>query len=381
MNEPIVQEPLAFIDLQKQRARLDGHIDRAIQRVLSHGQFIMGPEVGELEAALCEFCGASHTITCSNGTDALGLILMALGLASGDAVLCPSFTFAATAEVVAWFGAMPVFVDVDEDTFNVDPASLEIGIKSAKDRHLRPVGVISVDLFGQPADYDRIEAICAAHGLWLLSDAAQSFGAAYKGRNVGTIGTATATSFYPAKPLGCYGDGGAVMTNNAELAAVLKSVRVHGEGRDKYDNVRVGMNGRLDTLQAAILIEKLRIFRDEIEQRDQIAMRYNEQLAAVARVPRLMDGVSSVWAQYTICVPSGRRGALAAALRARGIPTAVFYAKPLHQQTAYQNCLVAGNGLPVTERIAGEVISLPMHAYLDESDQQRIIEAVKAELD
>jgi dTDP-4-amino-4,6-dideoxygalactose transaminase len=276
---------------------------------------------------------------------------------------------------------MPVFVDVDEDTFNVDPASLEIGIKSAKDRHLRPVGVISVDLFGQPADYDRIEAICAAHGLWLLSDAAQSFGACYKGRNVGTIGTATATSFYPAKPLGCYGDGGAVMTENAELAAVLKSVRVHGEGRDKYDNVRVGMNGRLDTLQAAILIEKLRIFRDEIEQRDQIAMRYNEQLAAVARVPRLMDGVSSVWAQYTIRVPSGRRGALAAALKARGIPTAVFYAKPLHQQTAYQNCLVAGNGLPVTERIAGEVISLPMHAYLDESDQQRIIEAVKAELD
>ena len=270
---------------------------------------------------------------------------------------------------------------MDEDTFNIDTASLEIGIKSAKDRHLRPVGVISVDLFGQPADYDRIEAICAAHGLWLLSDAAQSFGAAYKGRNVGTIGTATATSFYPAKPLGCYGDGGAVMTENAELAAVLKSVRVHGEGRDKYDNVRVGMNGRLDTLQAAILIEKLRIFREEIEQRDQIAMRYNEQLAEVARVPRLMDGVSSVWAQYTIRVPSGRRGALAAALKARGIPTAVFYAKPLHQQTAYQNCLVAGNGLPVTERIAGEVISLPMHAYLDESDQQRIIEAVKAELD
>jgi len=276
---------------------------------------------------------------------------------------------------------MPVFVDVDEETFNIDTASLEIGIKSAKDRHLRPVGVISVDLFGQPADYDRIEAICAAHGLWLLSDAAQSFGASYKGRNVGTIGTATATSFYPAKPLGCYGDGGAVMTENAELAAVLKSVRVHGEGRDKYDNVRVGMNGRLDTLQAAILIEKLRIFREEIEQRDQIAMRYNEQLAEVARVPRLMDGVSSVWAQYTIRVPSGRRGALAAALKARGIPTAVFYAKPLHQQTAYQNCLVAGNGLPVTERIAGEVISLPMHAYLDESDQQRIIEAVKAELD
>jgi dTDP-4-amino-4,6-dideoxygalactose transaminase len=305
---------------------------------------------------------------------------MALDLAAGDAVLCPSFTFAATAEVVAWFGATPVFVDADEDTFNMDPASLEIGIRSARDRQLRPAGVIAVDLFGQPADYERIEAICSTHDLWLLSDAAQSFGASYKGRNVGTIGTATATSFYPAKPLGCYGDGGAVMTNDAELAAVLKSMRVHGQGSDKYDNVRVGMNGRLDTMQAAILIEKLRIFREEIEQRDRIAARYNEQLAAVARVPRLMDGVSSVWAQYTIRVPSGRRDALAAALKACGIPTAVFYAKPLHLQTAYRDCLIAGNGLPVTERIATEVISLPMHAYLDEADQQRIIEAVRAEL-
>jgi dTDP-4-amino-4,6-dideoxygalactose transaminase len=380
MNKASVPRPLAFIDLQKQRARLDGHIDRAIQRVLAHGQFIMGPEVEQLEAALCEFCGASHTITCSNGTDALGLILMALGLAAGDAVLCPSFTFAATAEVVAWFGATPVFVDADEDTFNMDPASLEIGIRSARDRQLRPAGVIAVDLFGQPADYERIEAICSTHDLWLLSDAAQSFGASYRGRNVGTIGTATATSFYPAKPLGCYGDGGAVMTNDAELAALLKSMRVHGQGSDKYDNVRVGMNGRLDTMQAAILIEKLRIFREEIEQRDRIAARYNEQLGAVARVPRLMDGVSSVWAQYTIRVPSGRRDALATALKACGIPTAVFYAKPLHLQTAYRDCLIAGNGLPVTERIATEVISLPMHAYLDEADQQRIIEAVRAEL-
>jgi dTDP-4-amino-4,6-dideoxygalactose transaminase len=381
MSDPSVPQPLPFIDLQKQRARLDGHIDRAIQRVLAHGQFIMGPEIKEFEAALCDFCGASHAITCSNGTDALGLILMAMDLGAGDAVLCPSFTFAATAEVIAWFGAMPVFVDVDEDTFNIDPASLEIGIKSARDRQLRPVGVITVDLFGQPADYDRIEAVCTRHGLWLLSDAAQSFGASYKGRNVGTIGTATATSFYPSKPLGCYGDGGAVMTDDAELAALLKSVRVHGEGTDKYDNVRVGMNGRLDTLQAAILIEKLRIFREEMQERDRIAARYTEQLPSVARVPRLMDGVSSVWAQYTIRVSSGRRDALAAALKQRGIPTAIFYAKPLHQQTAYQHCLIAGNGLPVTERIATEVISLPMHAYLDEADQQRIIQAVKTELE
>ena len=219
MNTPIMHKPLAFIDLAKQRARLGDGLDRAIQRVLAHGNYIMGPEVRDLEAALSDFCGARHAITCSNGTDALGLILMALELDAGDAVLCPSFTFAATAEAVSWFGATPVFVDIDELTFNIDPASLEAGIKSAKTQGLKPVGVITVDLFGQPADYDRVEPICAGNRLWLLSDSAQSFGATYKGRNVGTIGTATATSFFPAKPLGCYGDGGAIFTDCAELAA------------------------------------------------------------------------------------------------------------------------------------------------------------------
>jgi dTDP-4-amino-4,6-dideoxygalactose transaminase len=380
MNKPMMHEPLAFIDLAKQRARLGQSIDQAIQRVLAHGNYIMGPEVRELEIALSEFCGVQHALTCSNGTDALGLILMALELDRGDAVFCPSFTFAATAEAVTWFGATPVFVDVDDQTFNIDPVSLEAGIKSAKVQGLTPVGVIVVDLFGQPADYDRIEPICAAHRLWLLSDAAQSFGATYKGRNVGTIGTATATSFFPAKPLGCYGDGGAVFTDDDELAATIKSLRVHGQGSDKYDNVRIGLNGRLDTLQAAILLEKIQIFRDEIERRDKIADRYNAGLAEVAQVPRVMKGATSVWAQYTIRVPSVRRQALAAALKSRGIPTAVYYAKPLHQQTAYRKYPLAGNGLPVSDRIASEVLSLPMHPYLEQAEQDFIISALKAEL-
>ena len=380
MSTPITQEHLAFIDLAKQRARLGDGLDRAIQRVLAHGSYIMGPEVRELEIGLSDFCGAQHTITCSNGTDALGLILMALELDAGDAVLCPSFTFAATAEAVSWFGASPVFVDIDEQTFNIDSASLEAGITSAKAQGLKPVGVITVDLFGQPADYDRIEPICAKQGLWLLSDAAQSFGATYKGRKVGTIGTATATSFFPAKPLGCYGDGGAVFTDDAELAATIKSLRVHGQGSDKYDNVRIGMNGRLDTLQAAILIEKLRIFQDEIEQREKVAACYNAAFADIAQVPRVIKGATSVWAQYTIRVPASRRDALAAGLKSRGIPSAVYYAKPLHCQTAYRNYPIAGNGLPVSERIAAEVISLPMHPYLEPGELDFIIGAVKAEL-
>jgi len=262
----------------------------------------------------------------------------------------------------------------------MDPASLEAAIRTARGHGLDPTGVIAVDLFGQPADYDRIEAVCAAHDLWLMSDAAQSFGASYRGRNVGTIGAATATSFYPAKPLGCYGDGGAVFTDDDELATLLRSLRVHGQGTDKYDNINIGINGRMDTLQAAILIEKLRIFPTEIEDRNRIAANYNAELAAVARVPELIDGTTSVWAQYTIAIPAARRDAFAASLRARGIPTAIYYPLPLHRQTAYRTYPVAGNGLPVSDRIAHEVISLPMHPYLTENDQDRIIEAVKAEL-
>jgi dTDP-4-amino-4,6-dideoxygalactose transaminase len=373
--------PIEFIDLGAQRRRLGPQLDQAILRVLEHGRYIMGPEVAQFERELAEYCGVRHVLSCANGTDALGLALQALGLERGEAVLVPSFTFAATAEVVAWYGAVPVFVDVLPDTFNIDPASLEAGIATAERQGLRPVGVIPVDLFGLPAAYDEILAIAAAHRLWVLCDAAQSFGAAYKNRKIGTIGDIATTSFFPAKPLGCYGDGGAVFTDSDEAAAVLKSLRVHGQGSDKYDNVRIGMNARLDTIQAAVLSQKLGVFADEIAARNRIAARYAERLGDVVAVPQVPDGLESVWAQYTVRLPAGcDRDRVAARLKAAGVPTAVYYAKPLHRQTAYRDYPVAGNGLPVSERLAGEVLSLPMHPYLDAPTQDRIAGAVRAAL-
>jgi dTDP-4-amino-4,6-dideoxygalactose transaminase len=369
--------PLPFIDLGAQRRRLGARVDAAVLAVMDHGSYILGPEVRELEAKLAAFCGAKHVVSCANGTDALAMVLMAKELKPGQAVLCPAFTFAATAEVVAWFGATPVFVDIDEETFNLDVASCEAGLRKARSLGLEPVGVIAVDLFGQPADYDAIEPFCAREGLWLLCDAAQSFGATYKDRKVGSIGFATTTSFFPAKPLGCYGDGGAIFTDDAELASVLRSIRMHGEGADKYDNVRIGMNGRLDTVQAAVLLAKLEIFPDEIEARDRLSSRYNELLHDVAIVPEVTEGSTSVWAQYTLRIPGFDRPAFQAALKSVGVPTAVYYPKPLHQQTAYKHYPVAGNGLPVSDRIAAEVVSLPMHPYLAEEVQDRIAGAVK----
>lgn len=368
---------MPFIDLAAQQRRIGPAISEGIARVLAHGQYIMGPEVGACEAALSAFCGAKHVISCGNGTLALEMVLRALALKPGDAVLCPSFTFAATGEVVVLCGATPVFVDVHADTFNLDVTSLEAALVTAKKRGLNPVGVIPVDLFGQPADYDAIERWCAANKLWILSDAAQSFGATYRGRKVGTIGLATSTSFFPAKPLGCYGDGGAIFTDDDDVAAVLRSLRNHGAGSDRYDNVRVGTNGRLDTIQAAVLIEKLKIFPEEIAARDRIAARYNEGLRDVAAVPVLMKDCASVWAQYTIKVPAAKRDALGATLREQGIPTAIYYPKPLHRQTAFKDYPVAGNGLPVSDTVAAEVISLPMHPYLEADVQDRIVSAVQ----
>jgi len=305
------------------------------------------------------------------------LALMAKHAGPGQAVLVPSFTFAATAEVVAWFGATPVFVDVFEDTFNIDPASLEAGIAAAKRLGLDPVGVIPVDLFGLPAAYDDILEIAAAHRMWVICDAAQSFGAAYKDRKIGTIGDLTTTSFFPAKPLGCYGDGGAVFLDDDETISVLRSLRVHGQGTDKYDNVRIGMNARLDTVQAAVLIEKLRIFAEEIEARQKVADRYSAALRDLVQVPEIPDGLTSVWAQYTVRLPAGRdRDKVAAELKSLGVPTAVYYVKPLHRQTAYRDYPVAGNGLPVSERLSDEVLSLPMHPYLEKPVQDRIIAAL-----
>src|SRR5262245_54506934 len=372
--------PIPFIDVAAQRRRLGRSVDDAIARVLGHCQFILGPEVRTFEAELAAFCGARHAVSCASGTDALVMVLMALGVGPGDAVICPSFTFTATAEVAVLVGATPVFADVDEASFNLNPESLRRACAKARKLGLRPRVVIPVDLFGQPADYDHINAVAAAEGLFVLDDAAQSFGATYGNRRIGALAPATATSFFPAKPLGCYGDGGAILTDDEELAQVMRSVRVHGEGRDKYDCVRVGLNGRLDTIQAAVLIEKLKIFPEEIAARERVARRYTAGLADVANVPRLAPGVTSVWAQYTIRLAPGRRDPLAAALKAQGIPTGVYYPTPLHRQEPYQRFPIAEGGAPVSERLAEEVISLPIHAYLDEATQERIIAAVRRAL-
>jgi len=372
--------PIPFIDVAAQRRRLGGVIDDAIARVLAHCQFIQGPEVRALEAELAAFCGARHVIGCASGTDALLLVLMAWGIGPGDAVICPNFTFCATAEMVALLGATPVFADVQAKTFNLDPHSLQRAVATAKRLGLKPRAVIPVDLFGLPADHDAIAAVAAEHGLAVLDDAAQALGAAYRGRKLGALATATATSFFPAKPLGCYGDGGAVFTDDDALAARIKSLRVHGEGVDKYDAARIGITGRLDSIQAAVLLEKLKIFADELAARDRVAARYSAGLADVARVPRVGNESTSVWAQYTIRLEPGRRAALAAALKGEGIPTAIYYAKPLHRQQAYSRFPLVDGGTPVTERLCDEVISLPMHAYLEPPVQDRIIDAVRRAL-
>jgi dTDP-4-amino-4,6-dideoxygalactose transaminase len=378
MNQHLRPNPIPFIDIAAQRRRLGHSVDEAVARVLAHCQFINGPEVRELEAALAAFCGAKHVVTCASGTDALLMVLMAKGVGRGDAVLCPSFTFCATGEVVALTGATPVFVDVDEATFNIDAASLRRGIATARKLGLKPRAVIPVDLFGQSADHDAIGAVADAEGLFVLDDAAQAFGASYKGRRLGGFGVVTATSFFPAKPLGCFGDGGAIFTDDAELAETLRSVRVHGQGLDKYDNIRIGMTARLDTIQAAVLIEKLKIFEEEIAARSKVAERYAQGLGNVVTIPRLGSGTTSVWAQYTIRLPEGTdRNAFAASLNAQGIPTAIYYPKSMHQQTAYRDFPVADGGLATSERLSSDVISLPMHAYLDEPTQARIIKAVR----
>jgi len=378
MNQHLRTDAVPFIDIAAQRRRIGEAVDAAVSRVLAHCQFINGPEVGELEAALAAFCGAKHVVTCASGTDALIMVLMAKGVGRGDAVLCPSFTFCATGEAVALTGATPLFVDVDESTFNIDLASLKRGIATAKRLGLKPRAVIPVDLFGQSADHDGIASVAAAEGLFVLDDAAQAFGASYKGRRLGGFGVLTTTSFFPAKPLGCYGDGGAIFTDDAELADLLRSIRVHGQGSDKYDNVRLGMTARLDTVQAAVLIEKLKIFEDEIVARNRVAERYARALGNIVTIPCLASGTTSVWAQYTIRLPEGTdRNEFALALKAKGIPTAIYYPKSMHQQTAYRHFPVADGGLFISERLSSDVISLPMHAYLDEATQARIIKAVR----
>jgi dTDP-4-amino-4,6-dideoxygalactose transaminase len=381
MNQHMPPEPVNLFDIGAQRRRLGKSIDEAVARVIAHCQFVSGPEVTTLEKALAEFCGARHVISCANGTDALVMVLMAIGAGPGDAVFCPSFTFCATASPVVRTGATPLLVDVEAATFNMTAESLARGIATAKKLGLKPKAVIPVDLFGQSADHDAIAELARAEGLFVLDDAAQSFGATYHGRKLGTLADATTTSFFPTKPLGCYGDGGAIFTDDDELANTLRSIRVHGQGSEKYDNVRIGMTGRLDTIQAAVLIEKLKIFEDEIAARNAVAARYARGLGNVVTVPQLAPGRSSVWALYTIRLPKGvDRDGFAASLKAKGVPTGIYYPKSLHQQTAYRDFPVAEGGLPVSEQLSSDVISLPMHAYLDEPAQERVIAAVRSAL-
>ena len=380
MNRRTDPPSIPFIDVAAQRRRLGSAVDAAVARVFNHCQFILGPEVRAFEAELAAFCGAKHVITCASGTDALVLALRARGIGPGDAVLCPSFTFCATAEVAALVGATPVFVDVDAATFNIEANAIAAAVATAKSAGLTPKAVIPVDLFGLPADHAAVSAAAKAAELFVLDDAAQGFGGIYQNRRLGTFGDATATSFFPAKPLGCYGDGGAVMTDDDEMADVLRSLRVHGHGDDKYDNIRIGLTSRLDTVQAAILIEKLKILPDEIEARNKAARCYTDGLGDVVTVPTVPAGSTSVWAQYTIRVAGERRDALAASLKAEGIPTAIYYPIPLHLQQAYKHFPVGKGGVAVCTRLAAEVISLPMHAYLDAPTQDRIIDAVRRAL-
>lgn len=369
---------LPFIDLKTQQARIRVQIDEAIKRVLDHGAYIMGPEVFALEKRLAEFCGVKHVITCANGTDALILALMVKNVGPGDAVFLPSFTFAATAEAVALQGAQIVFIDSLPDTFNIDPNSLEQGIKTAKAAGLRPVGIIPVDLFGQPADYTTIEAIAEQNNLWIIADAAQSFGATYKDRKVGNIGDLATTSFFPAKPLGGYGDGGAIFTNDDLLAQKLQSLRIHGQGADKYHNILVGLNSRLDSIQAAVLLEKVKIFPDELRARQNIAGKYNSLLQEHVVTPHVINAATSSWAQYTILLRNNvDRAELISRLKEQGIPTMIYYANPLHVQTPYRTYLTATRtALPVCEKLAQTVLSLPMHAYVQDATIEFIAEHV-----
>lgn len=371
-------EPMAFIDLKAQQVAIRGKVEAGLRRVLDHGAYIMGPEVGELESRLAEFTGAKHAISCANGTDALHLVLMCEGVGPGDAVFVPSFTFVATGEAPLLVGATPVFVDVCDETFNMDPKSLEFAISAAKQAGLRPKVVMPVDLFGQPANYPEITDIAKAHRMVVVADAAQGFGGALNGKRVGTLADYTTTSFFPAKPLGCYGDGGAILTDSDAKAEVLKSIRIHGQGSDKYDNVRLGVNSRLDSFQAAILIEKLAIFESELIARDEIARRYNQELCGVVSVPELADGAFSSWAQYTIRLAG--RDEVSRKLKQAGIPTAIYYPRPLHTQVPYAKFPIPSSGLNVSEKIAGEVLSLPMHPYLAEDKQLAVIESLKLNL-
>lgn len=366
---------ITLLDLATQRTHLEPGLSEAIERVLAHGRFIMGPEVSQLESRLAEWGAASEAVSCGSGTDALLLALMAIGLRPGEAVVVPSFTFAATAEAVALLGGVPVFADCDAATFNLGAEAAEAAIATASATGLRVAAIIAVDLFGQPADYAELRQAAQSSSAQLIADAAQSFGASRGGQPVGTLAPLTTASFFPAKPLGCYGDGGAVLCADPEQAAVLRSIRAHGQGDHKYDHVRLGLNARMDTLQAAVLLEKLRIFESELVARRTIAARYSRELGERIVTPHVDAGVESAWAQYTVVLDD--RDRVAADLAAAGVPTAVYYPVPLHRQPAYRD-YPAAEGMKVTEELAGRVLSLPIHPYLTEVQQQHVIDTLLA---
>ena len=371
---------MQFIDLKAQYERLEPRIRRRIDQVMAEGQYILGPEVAEFETLLADYCGVSHAIGCANGTDALVLALRALDIGPGDAVITTPFSFFATVEAIMLVGAKPLFADIDPATFNIDAGRLAeriAGHNQAQDGRLR--AVITVDLFGLPADYGRIEPICAEHGLALIEDAAQGFGGAIGDRRAGSFGTIATTSFFPAKPLGCYGDGGALLTSDAALAERIRSLRVHGRGKDKYDNVEVGYNSRLDTLQAAILIEKLSLFPEELDARQGVARRYEAALQDIVAVPRVPPTMTSSWAQYSVLAADGdHRSRLMTALKAAGIPSMVYYARPLHLQPALADLGHFAGEFPVTEDVCERIFSLPMGPYLTEADQDRVVAALRS---
>ena len=386
-SEPMVNK-IAFVDLQAQQERVRPQVDKAIAQVLNHGRYILGPEVQELEKRLADFTGVKHAIGVASGTDALLMALMANGVGPGDAVFTTPFTFIATAEVVSLLGATPVFVDIDSRTYNIDPGQLAFAIKAlrqhdpsiyplpANHKELTAKAIIPVDLFGLPADYDAINTLADHHNLFVLEDAAQGLGGKYKGRQACSLAHAAITSFFPAKPLGGYGDGGAIFTDDDKLADTLRSIRVHGKGIDKYDNIRIGVNGRLDTLQAAILLPKLDIFPQEIEQRQRVAQRYSDALSCTSLVtPYVPGGLQSVWAQYSLI--SEDREALQVRLKEKGVPSAVYYEKPLHLQPAYDSLQYMDGSMPASEHISQHIFSLPMHPYLSDEDVDKIVSVVK----
>ncbi|MHB2265362.1 DegT/DnrJ/EryC1/StrS family aminotransferase [Aliihoeflea sp. PC F10.4] len=367
---------MQFIDLAAQRDRIADRLKTAIDNVVAEGRYILGPQVSEFEKRLADYVGVEHVVACANGTDALLLPLYASGVGPGDAVFVPSFTFAATAEVVALAKAEPIFVDVDPDTYNIDIASLEAAIAMVKEEgRLTPKAIIPVDLFGLAADYDAIDAIAKRENLFVIEDAAQSIGGIRNDVKCGAFGHVGSTSFYPAKPLGCYGDGGAMFTNDAALADKLRSFAFHGKGETQYDNIHIGINSRLDTIQAAILIEKLAILEDEMEARDRIAKRYCDALGDVVKAPHLPEGNRSAWAQFAIEYKD--RDGLKAHLQNDGVPSVIYYVKPLHLQTAYKDFPRTPKGLPVSEGLSGRILCLPMHPYLSESDQDKIIQSIR----